>query len=206
MSSMPSDLPKLICLVAEYYDADLPEGTLSLWEAGLKKFSPDEIKTAFGVWINREDRMPKISNIVQILNGSDEDLALAALVKVEEGMRLHGGYATVVFDDPVIHAVIGQLGGWIRLCSLTEEKFVWWKKDFLERYRHHLRTGLRLEDVSPKLFGIFDQANLPLRMKAQKPAVIGDFKKAVGWTAKIELEDRKVQTLIEKSLNNKSFH
>jgi hypothetical protein len=178
-----------------------------LWLVAMEGYPFEEIKSAFNRYIQTEKGMPEPVDIVKILRGSGEDLTLSALIKVEEAMRVHGGYATVVFDDPIIHAVIRQLGGWVRLCSLPEEKFVWWRKDFKERYQHHLRMGLHQEDVPLKLSGIFDEANRPLGVPAQKTVVIGDYEKAIGWTAKLEGNgnDRKVRSLIEKGLENKSF-
>jgi hypothetical protein len=131
------------------------------------------------------DRMPKISNIVDILRGTGSDRALAALMKVEKAMEEHGGYATVVFDDPVIHATIQSLGGWIKACRQTEYEFTWWKKDFRERYEHFDQMGLSPE-VPLRLAGIFDETNLPLGKKPQDPKVLGDYEKAIGWVSKME--------------------
>jgi len=36
---------------------------------------------------------------------------------------LHGGYASVVFDDPVIHSLVKQrFGGWTDICKSDSEK------------------------------------------------------------------------------------
>ena len=185
MSSMPNDLSNLIFYVADYYRESVSETVLSFWTSGLAKFSFEDIKTAFENWMMTNDRMPKISNIVEILNGTGCDRALAALMKVEKAMDDHGAYATVVFDDPVIHAVIQSMGGWIKACRQTEYEFTWWKKDFRERYEHCDRYGLPPE-LPVRLSGIFDQTNLALGEKSQKPVVIGDFEKAIAWVSKLE--------------------
>ena len=185
MSSTPSDLSRLILYVADYYKDNLPEPVFNFWLNGLAEFPFEDIKTAFEKWMMTSDRMPKIANIREILQGSVEDLALAALLKVERAMELHGAYATVVFDDPVIHATIQSLGGWIKSCRQTESEFTWWKKDFRERYEHCLRYGMGGE-IPPKLTGIFDEKNLTLGEKPQEPKVIGDYEKAIGWVSKME--------------------
>lgn len=171
-------------MTADYYKETLSEGDINLWLRDLSPFSFDDILSAFGKWRQSSDRMPKISNIVEIIRGSEEDLALAALIKVESAMSRYGSYATVVFDDPIIHAVIPELGGWVRTCRLSENEFTWWKKDFRERYQHHLRYGT-LTNLPPKLLGIYDEKNLLFGEKPQKPKVVGNYEKAIGWVSKL---------------------
>ena len=202
MSSMPNDLSKLIFYVADYYKESLPEIVLNFWLNGLAKFPFEDIKAAFENWMMTSDRMPKISNIVKTLEGSIEDRALAALLKVENAMEMHGSYATVVFDDPVIHATLQSLGGWINACRQTEYEFTWWKKEFRERYQHFEQYGLA-PDVSVRLSGIFDETNLPLGGTPQKPKVVGDYEKAIGWVSKMEKAMSpalRIRELAQKSL------
>lgn len=185
MSSTPSDLTKLLIMMANYYREQFSESDIAFWLMDLGDYSFKEVLSAFDIWRKTNDRMPKISNIVGILEGSSEDRALAALIKVEKAMEMHGAYATVVFDDPGIHATIESLGGWIKACRQTEYEFTWWKKDFRERYQHFDQMGLSPE-VPVKLPGILDQANLPLGEKPRKTEVIGDYEKAIEWVSKME--------------------
>ena len=77
-------------MTADYYKETLSEGDINLWLRDLSPFSFDDILSAFGKWRQSSDRMPKISNIVEIIRGSEEDLALAALIKVESAMSRYG--------------------------------------------------------------------------------------------------------------------
>ncbi len=163
----------------------MTETVFKFWIASLKDYSFQEIVDAFNRFVQTESRMPVLADILKILRGSEEDRALAALLKVERAMEEHGGYATVVFDDPVIHATIQSLGGWLKACRQTDYDFTWWKKEFRERYRHFDQYGLPPE-VPVRLVGIFDQANLPLGNNPQKPAVIGNYEKAIEWVSKME--------------------
>jgi hypothetical protein len=185
MSSTHSNLTKLLIMMANYYREQLSENDIAFWLMDLGNYSFYEVLSAFETWRKTNDRMPKISNIIEIMRGSGEDRALAALIKVEKAMERYGGYTTVVFDDPIIHAVISELGGWIRTCRQTENEFTWWRKDFRERYQHHNRYGLP-PDLPPKLLGILDEKNLPLGEKPRKPEIIGDYEKAIGWVSKME--------------------
>ena len=185
MSSMPRNLPKLIFHVADYYRESVSETVIDFWTHGLAKFSFEEIQVAFERWMRTNDRMPRISNIGEILQGDGSGRALAALLTVEKAMDEHGAYATVVFDDPAIHATIQSLGGWIKACRQTEYEFTWWKKDFRERYQMIDQRGLP-PDVPLKLFGLFDQTNLPMGRPPQTPRLIGDPGKIREWVARVE--------------------
>ena len=207
MSSTSHDFAKIMQPVSELYGKNLTPETLNLWFGLLKEYSIEEIQNAFSRYIQTESRMPLPADILKILRGSSEDLALAALIKVENAMSRYGSYATVVFDDPIIHAVISELGGWVRTCRLTENEFTWWKKEFRERYQHHLRYGT-LTDLPAKLLGIYDERNLLFGEKPQKPVVIGDYEKAVGWVSKLDspgfsiLEQKKYPEKITRQIMN----
>lgn len=174
--------------ISKMKNREMTAEIFKLWLAALNSYSFEEIKNAFNRYIQTERGMPEPVDILDILRGTAEDLALAALIKVENAMSRHGSYATVVFDDPVIHAVIDELGGWIRCCHVTESEFPWWKREFRERYKHHARYGLPPR-LPATLTGIIDERNLPLGKQPQKPAVIGDYEKAIGWVSKLENPD-----------------
>ena len=188
MSLTSRDLAKVMQPVSELYGKNLTSEGLNLWFGLLNSYSIESIQNAFSLYLQTESRMPLPADILKIIRGSEEDLALVALIKVEKAMSRYGSYATVVFDDPIVHAVIDGLGGWIKCCHVTDRELTWWKRDFRERYRHHLSCGIP-SDVSPKLLGILDETNLPHGETPQKPAVIGDYEKAIGWVSKLENPD-----------------
>ncbi|MHB1287354.1 MAG: DUF6475 domain-containing protein [Leptospirales bacterium] len=190
MSLTSRDLIKVMQPVSELYGKNLTSEVLNLWFGLLNSYSIENIQNAFSLYLQTESRMPLPADILKILRGSEEDLALAALIKVEKAMSRYGSYSTVVFDDPIIHAVIDELGGWIKCCHVTDRELTWWEKDFRERYRHHLRYGSGIPtDVPSRLLGILDENNLPLGEQPQKPTVIGDYEKAIGWVSKLSTPD-----------------
>lgn len=50
-----------------------------------------------------------------------------------------GSYETVVFENHMIHAVIRDMGGWARLCSLIEATHPYWQSEFIKRYIDYKR-------------------------------------------------------------------
>ena len=57
--------------------------------------------------------------------------------KVEDAFIKAGIYKSLIFDDPVIHAVIDNLGGWVHYCNLPEVEVKWWQKvlSFFKLYK-----------------------------------------------------------------------
>ena len=188
--------------ISKMNNRELTAEIFKFWLAALDSFAFEDIKNAFNRFIQTESRMPQPADILKIIRGSGEGKALAALMKVEKAMDEHGAYATVVFDDPAIHATIQSLGGWVKACRQTEYEFAWWKKEFRERYAHFDQYGLP-PDLPAQLSGIFDLANLPLGEKTRKPVVIGDYEKAIAWVAKrkkanapaLDIRDRALKCL-----------
>jgi hypothetical protein len=82
---------------------------------------------------------PVPAEIRNAVGGKSEDLALLALDKAEKAVEKHGTYSSVVFDDPIIHMVIGSMGGWPAFCSPAthgdEREWHWIQKDFCRLYQ-----------------------------------------------------------------------
>ena len=88
------------------------------------------------------------------------DRATVAWSAVKNAVSMHGGYATVVFDDPITTATVRALGGWPRICDTKAgEAFdVWLKKDFEKTYSAFITCGVSVEQTEP-LAGLCDITN-----------------------------------------------
>lgn len=102
--------------------------------------------------------LPPIGLIRQNATGkqpAEQDRSLLAWDRVLEAIREHGGYQTVRFDDPAIHAAIRSCGGWVVLCEQpTEQMITWTKKAFCDAYRAHVASGLLTAAAAARLPGI----------------------------------------------------
>ena len=86
---------------------------------------------------------------------AEQDRSLLAWDRVLEVIREHGGYRTVRFADPAIHAAIRSCGGWVALCEQpTEQMITWTKKAFCDAYRAHVASGLLTAAAAARLPGI----------------------------------------------------
>lgn len=125
------------------------------------------------------------------LETREEDLDIrvaAARNKIKKAMNSVGTYVTVAFDDPIIHLVIRDFGGWIKL-GMTD----------MEEFENLLKWDL------PRLYKAYatrKNADIPLMLegKADDKTVkyIGNEEKAKRWIMSYQ---QKIERLENKSEN-----
>ncbi len=86
--------------------------------------------------------MPKPGELVAALEGSSLQQAQQAWTKVMNAIRRIGGDKSLVFDDPLIHAVIYDMGGWVRLCEMYVRDEPFKQREFESRYVSYRRNPL----------------------------------------------------------------
>jgi hypothetical protein len=187
---------QMLQIVAEQYGRTLSPSMLKLYWVGLEHFDLQAVRKGLNAHVRNPDVgqfMPKIADIVRSIEGTNADAALLAWAKVEQAVKSAGAYDTVAFDDPIIHAVLADMGGWIEICGTTEKDWDFRGNEFAKRYRGYKeRTG---EFKYPQtLIGIFDRQNLSSGYPAGTPKLIGDQQKALsvvkGGTAEPRLQVR----------------
>ena len=167
-------------LVSEQYGKTPSEGLISLYWQGLKNYDFPAVQDAIGRHLGNTDNgqfMPKIADIIRMLQGSSQDAAFAAWSKVDKAVRSVGPYDTVVFDDPLIHKVLHDMGGWIGICDKDDEAWPFVAKEFETRYRGFKSRNERVE-YPAKLIGIFEAHNEKEGHNVAAPMLIGDASKA----------------------------
>lgn len=163
------------CLVgsAEIVGKDLSKHGMRLYWEMLKQYDIDAVEQAFiqhGLNPESGQFMPKPADIVKHIDGSGTDRGMMAWSKVDKSVRRVGQYVdAVVFDDPIIHAVIDDMGGWPHLCNQqTEEDLKFKGIEFGKRYRAY--TLSQSMEYPAMLHGISEQG--------RPPVLIGDKEKA----------------------------
>jgi len=161
---------------AQMYGKPLPHAVICLWWDALKDYELPAIQQGFARHIQNPDTgqfMPKPADIVRMLGGTTQDSALLAWTKVDRAVRSIGPYQSVVFDDPIIHAVIADMGGWIELANKTEREWPFVAREFENRYRAY-RTAGKIDSYPPVLIGITQSQNEAQGLPAAEPLLIGD--------------------------------
>ena len=162
--------------IADYYGKKLSGGVIELYWQGLQQYDLPAIERAFWEHARCPDSgqfMPKIADVVRILLGRTEDQAARAWAKVDSAVRRVGTHSDVVFDDPTIHRVVHDMGGWILLGQKSETEWPFVGKEFQNRYR-----GYRIRNEVPEypsvLIGIANSYNLKEGYLTQPPMLVGD--------------------------------
>ena len=152
----------LMTALADYYDKSLSKGVLSLYWEGLRQYDYEAIEKAAWAHTQLPDEagrwMPKVSDLNKMLIGRTSDQGQIAWSKVDRAVRTVGPYSDLAFDDPVIHRVIQEMGGWVHLCSKEDKEWPFVAKEFVTRYQSYKMTGDTPEHA-PYLTGIASTQN-----------------------------------------------
>ena len=171
-----SNFAKMLTAVGELDGKKVSLILLSLYWSALERFNFADIRQAIAHHVNNPDVgqfMPKPADIVRFLEGNSEAKALQAWSKVESAIRRLGSYGSVAFDDPIIHVVILEMGGWPTLCSTLAEKMPFRTAEFMKRYQRYMIT--KLTHFPKYLVGTFEQSNQCCGYQNDTiPALVGD--------------------------------
>jgi hypothetical protein len=175
----PQDKPAfaaMLAMLGEYYGREISDGLIGMYWQGLEEYDLDAVRDAINRHMRNPDAgqfMPRIADITRMLQGSTQDTALRAWAKVDRAIRHVGTYQSVAFDDPLIHVVVQDMGGWIGLGSRTEDEWPFVAREFETRYRGY-RSRLASRDYPRVLIGISEAHNARTGKTIPAPVLIGD--------------------------------
>lgn len=175
----PQDSARFASLIGNvyaFYRQDHSEFAISVWWQAMKPFDFEAVADALNRHCVNPDTgqfMPKPADVVKMLRGSTQDSAMAAWSKVDKGIRQVGTYASVVFDDPIIHRVIHDMGGWVALGTKDEKEWPFVAKEFENRYRGY-RVRNEVPEYPRQLLGIAESQNSREGRRSQPPVLIGN--------------------------------
>ena len=122
--------------------------------------------------------MPKPGELIAALEGNALQQAQQAWTKVMNAIRRIGGDKTLVFDDALIHAIIDDMGGWVRLCEMQIKDEPFKQREFEGRYVNYRRNPPTR--YPRQLTGRMGAGNLARRYAGDDwPRIVGDEKKAL---------------------------
>lgn len=159
----------------EVYDKRTSAMTIEIWWEALKRFELNAVMNGFSLHLQNPDNgqfAPKPADIIRLIEGSNVDKSMQAWTKLDRAIRTVGPYQSVVFDDPLIHIVVQDMGGWIKFGEIQNDEYPFVRNEFVKRYQ-----GLTLrpqEKFPSKLIGIAEQANAEAGRKIAAPMLVGD--------------------------------
>jgi len=175
----------LIATIGELYGKEVSAELTDIYWKTLSRFEWEDIANAFGTHISNPDSgqfFPKPADIVRFIEGTGETKALQAWTKVEQAIRRAGGYCSLAFDDALIHRVLEDMGGWIKLCSLTSDAMPFYANEFQKRYMGFVLR--EPECYPPYLVGVIEQENAKNGYPRPPLVLIGHSEKAQNVIAK----------------------
>ena len=173
------DHSRFIALLADvqaFYGKDLSEFAGCVWWEAMKPYDFEAVADALNRHCVNPDSgqfAPKPADVVKMLGGSTQDAALVAWSKVDRGVREVGTYRSVVFDDPTIHRVITDMGGWVYVGAKDEKEWQFVRNEFVNRYRG-FRMRSEIPDHLPVLIGVAEASNTKAGFRSEPPTLIGD--------------------------------
>jgi hypothetical protein len=171
----------LIAGVYAYHRQPCSDALILMYWRGCQRWTIEQVTQAIDRLTHDAEAgkyPPKIGDLTRTLEGTHTDRAAIAWGKVHEAMGSVGAYTDVVFDDPAIHAVIEDLGGWPKVCRSEAKELGYLQHRFCEAHRAYVGRGTfayprrLLGDRSPD--SEWEKHGLAL----PRPALVGDPEKA----------------------------
>lgn len=176
-----SELLQQVAALAANFNREADDAMFLAFECGLSDLPVADVKQAIGRAIRECKFMPTVAELRGLAGVMlPADRAIKAWDEFVSGVVVHGYYASVDFDDPLINATVRSLGGWEPCCEKTGDDFdKWLRKDFERIYAAFMRSGVSPEAVSPLLgfinrtngfLGYPDHVKPPVRIACNLPA------------------------------------
>lgn len=164
-----------------FYSKEVSTFALDVWWTAMRPFDLSAVIDAFNRHLVNPDAgqwLPKPADLIRMLGGRTQDQALVAWSKVDKAVRSVGTYSSVVFDDPLIHRVLCEMGDWIALGQKTENEWPFVAREFETRYRGYAMRS-ELPDYPPVLIGLAEARNGLNGIRVDPPRLIGNAERAL---------------------------
>jgi hypothetical protein len=158
------------------YSKDLSDIVLSVWWEAMRPYDFAAVKDALNRHAVNPDNgqfLPKPADVVRLIDGGTQDSALQAWAKVDRAVRQVGTFASVVFDDPLIHRAVRDMGGWVALGTKTEDEWPFVRNHFVTLYRG-FRGRMVPVEYPRVLIGIAEATNSSGGYESDPPVLLGD--------------------------------
>lgn len=171
----------LLSAVLDLYERKLTPSQAAIWFGALSDLSLAEVRAALDAHVRDPERgqyAPKPADVIRHARPAPAATAAAAWDMLVEAIRRHGHWSDVVFPDRRIHAVVADMGGWLRVCRWSEDELPYRERDFAARYL----ACREAREYPPVLRGMGTDGSAP--------ALVGDSRacRAVAGDALLRLE------------------
>lgn len=165
---------EMLTILAEIHDKELSEYKLEVYFDTLSDIPIDDLINAGSILARTTKFFPKPSEFRDNIVANTDDMAAIAYAKFFKACA-YTPDRTLIFEDPIIHAVIDSLGGWNdelydKWANIKDE--VWLQKRFEGLYQTFAKCGVP-ENTSGKLIGKLERYNEGRWDINNRPVLIG---------------------------------
>ncbi len=146
--------------LCDMYDKRPSEFIFNIYYDALKEFEYSAVEAAVKKVIAtyKYNTLPKPCDILEYLQGTQEDTAMIAWLAVRDAIENYGYYYSISFDDPVISHCIFQMGGWMEISQVLNKDILYVEKEFLELYRLFAKRGIEKPMKLPGYIEVVNRA------------------------------------------------
>jgi hypothetical protein len=141
--------------LADVMGSELSELKLDFYAKALEKYTDQQIENAIMQAGGTLKFFPKPIELIEIIDGKSQDRAIIAWDTLLAAIRRYGSYQSIVFADSKITKTVELMGGWLQVCSMTEDDTKWRMADFLKIY-----PGINEGQEQKALMGRYEQDNV----------------------------------------------
>ena len=180
ISSDKKRFAKIMALVGELYSKQISPELMKIHWNALIEYPIDDVDRGYQRHMQDPDSgqfLPKPADVIRHIGGNTQSQALLAWAKLEKALGSVGHMSSVVFDDPIIHAIVSDMGGWVQMCSTDEKEIPFKRVQFEKLYRAY--KGKDSFDYPKKLIGVAEHQNVQSGFSADPPVLIGEETRAL---------------------------
>lgn len=157
MTPKPAIIDQLVIL-AEAFGLPVSQARMEIYADMLADLPIEKIKAGIVHIIRTRSFAGNLPTVAEIREAIDsegvpmESRAAIAWDKAMYALHSHGPYQSIRFDDPIIHHIIVQWGGWTEFGDWPAEQTHWKRRDFMKLYEQYAKNG-GLPDPERHLIG-----------------------------------------------------
>jgi len=125
-----------VTALAVEHDREMSAQQMEIWWSELRRYPVAAVEAALRHLLRTQRFFPKLVEIIEAVEGSHADQALAAWETVYALVRAgrSGEAGSMTFEDDRIQATVRRIGGWSRLRMMKEDEVPFRQRDFLAVY------------------------------------------------------------------------
>jgi hypothetical protein len=169
-------LTAMLAKTMSVYSKQITAGFVDVFFDALANYDLESVRRGLSAHVQNPDSgqfPPKPADIVRLIDGTSADQGMQAWSRVDKAVRMVGPYQSVVFDCSIVHRVLDEMGGWIKLCNTpSEEDYKFQGLEFARRYRAHVIGGGVGSEYPRHLIGQVEAENSVSGFKRNLPGPV----------------------------------